>query len=209
MTFIAVEGPDGSGKSTQVERLLEHYGGELVPGCSASPIGRLVRRGLSGEEPLDPVEMQCAYTADRLARDAGIWEMKNAGRCLVADRWTMSALVYGALHLEDKRKAAAHTQWLLRINAPVVSPTVYVVLKASPTTLVLRMAKRDKKPEIYERPELVERVAERYVWVRANAMAPCGGSREFDAEESVDDLFWKVVAWVDRYRPDTERPPAA
>jgi dTMP kinase len=165
--FLAIEGPDGTGKTTQVERLLKQFQGSvLVPGCSRSPIGKLVRRGLSGEEPLDPFEMQCAYTADRLARDGTIRNLLEDGTLLVADRWTMSALVYGALHLEDRHDVREHRSWLFEINAPVAVPDLYVVLLATPECIFDRLQKRftadGGKREVYERDDLVRKAVAGY-----------------------------------------------
>ena len=61
-----------AGKSTVVAALARELGAVIVPGCSSSPIGKLIRRGLSGLEPMDPFELQSAYTADRFAREHAI-----------------------------------------------------------------------------------------------------------------------------------------
>lgn len=194
--MIAIEGPDGAGKTTTVERLLRHLGPDtlLVPGCSASPIGKLVRRGLSAEEPMNELEIQCAYTADRLARSPGIKNAAAAGwKDLVCDRWTMSALVYGALHVDHPHARAAHRAWLAEINERVPRPDLYVVVMAPPDTLRERLKKRKGAIEIYERDDLVQKVCRGYEEVIIGADSWFGGSVAIVDSRGTPDETWELL----------------
>lgn len=165
--FVAIEGPDGSGKTTQVEAVVDRFSEEreveLVPGCSASPIGKMIRRALAGELEVNPLEMQALYTADRIARSQALAESVARGKMLIADRWTPSAIVYGSLHLEHPDVRLAHMRWLEFINRVVCTPSLYVVLTAGATTLVERLSRRGGRVEVYERADLVPRIVEGYV----------------------------------------------
>lgn len=208
MTFVAIEGADGSGKSSHIEKF--RYGEVVkyradgkteskpivyVPGCSDSPIGKLVRRGLSSEEPMDPYELQAAYTADRLARDHELRKLSQSNM-LVADRWTMSALVYGALHLEDQAQVEFHRNWLMQINSPVIIPDIYIVLRVSADTAMQRLAKRSGKAEIYERADVVAKVCRAYSseevikWFNLQTRVVC-----LDAERPFEQVA-KAIATV-------------
>lgn len=205
--FVAIEGPDGSGKTTQVKRLLGRVKGSVeVPGCSSSPLGKFIRRALAGEVVLTPDEMQSLYTADRHAREKDLralrWPPNNphAGPFMVADRWTLSGLVYGSLHLEDDEQALNQMRWVERINYNVERPDLYVVLDVNPEVVLARLQARftadGGKREIYERDDLIPRIIDRYVdaipfipgnpkVVRVNAVG------EADA---VADEIWAVVS---------------
>ena len=69
--FIALEGIDGSGKSTQIGRLVERLAG-LGVACHATreptgrPVGVLIRQALTGQTPLDPRVIAALYAADRI-----------------------------------------------------------------------------------------------------------------------------------------------
>lgn len=171
--FIAIEGPDGSGKTTQVNKLVASVDrAVLVPGCSASPLGKFIRRALAGEVTLTPDEMQALYTADRHAREKDLralrWPPSNphAGSLMVADRWTLSGLVYGSLHLLDDEAAFNQMRWVERINYEVMRPDLYIALDVPAPVLVARLQDRFTKNggvrEIYERDDLLPRLVERY-----------------------------------------------
>src|SRR5688572_4731702 len=96
--FIALEGLDGSGTTTQAARLADALGarGRTVVRTqepSHGPIGRLVREALrSLDAPLDPDALALLFAADR--RDHVASEIEPAlarGHDVVCDRYVMSS----------------------------------------------------------------------------------------------------------------------
>ena len=69
--FIALEGIDGSGKSTQIGRLVQRLA-ERGINCRATreptdrPVGALIRQALTGQTTLDPRVIAALYAADRI-----------------------------------------------------------------------------------------------------------------------------------------------
>ena len=100
--FIVIDGPDGSGKSTQVSLLAEHLraGGRDVltvrdPG--ATDIGEAIRQILlsPAHNKMDPRSELLLYTAARLQ----LWHEKiapalQAGSWVISDRWIYSTCAY-------------------------------------------------------------------------------------------------------------------
>lgn len=101
--FISFEGPDGSGKSTQIERLaadLRDSGFEVVtvrePG--GTPAGERIRGILLGEGPdlrVDPRADALLFNASRAQLVADVIEPALArGAIVIADRFADSTLAY-------------------------------------------------------------------------------------------------------------------
>src|SRR3977135_2074366 len=103
--FLVVEGMDGAGKSTQIERLagwLTRAGSPPVvtrePG--ATPIGERIREILldPASAALDPKTEALLYPADRAQPAAeGIRPALAAGRIVISDRYVDSSLAYQGL----------------------------------------------------------------------------------------------------------------
>ncbi|HEY1099767.1 MAG TPA: dTMP kinase [Myxococcota bacterium] len=105
--FIVVEGADGVGSTTQVQRLVEglQLAGRTVHQTaepSKGPIGLLIRQMLGGERPRTQIHKELAllFAADRLDHIAREIEPQlAAGVDVVSDRYTLSSLVYQSLDL--------------------------------------------------------------------------------------------------------------
>lgn len=100
--FIAFEGPEGAGKSTQLRRLaatLEAAGLEPLvtkePG--GTPVGEHVRRVvlLERELEINPVAEFLLYSASRAQLVADVLQPAlNAGRVILCDRYTGASVAY-------------------------------------------------------------------------------------------------------------------
>lgn len=100
--FITFEGMDGSGKTTQMQRLstrLRAHGREVLetaePG--GTPIGIKIRRVLldNANQELSPTTELLLYFASRAQNvDEWITPARDAGKVILCDRFTDSTLVY-------------------------------------------------------------------------------------------------------------------
>ncbi len=129
--FIAVEGIDGSGKSTQAKILcqrLESIGAPAV--CDFEPtdrrIGRLIREILAGSEKADPRTVALLFAADRLEHVTdknGILENLKNGISVVSDRYYFSSYAYQKLNMS--------LQWVMDINKwakELARPDIYLFI---------------------------------------------------------------------------------
>jgi dTMP kinase len=101
--LIVLEGGDGVGKSSTARRLASRLDALLL--CSpdrASPTGVLLDRYLKGDAVMhiywDATVAQTVFTANRLEKRSVIYEALMMGRDVVMDRYTLSAVVYGAVN---------------------------------------------------------------------------------------------------------------
>jgi dTMP kinase len=123
MAFIVIEGLDGSGKSTQVNKILDYlqrkelrYKYVHFPRLEKGIYGDLVARFLRGElgnlEDVHPYLVALIYAGDRKDAAEEIREWLQKGFLVLVDRYVCSNIAYqGAkLHtMEEKHKLA---EWI-------------------------------------------------------------------------------------------------
>lgn len=188
--FVALEGIDACGKGTQAERLRAKLKGTLFSFPDyRTPIGGLIDGHLKRRwrtEGLDHAKealvFQALQSANRLERATDLATELAEGRPVVADRYTMSGVVYGAA---DGRGRA----YLEDLHRYLPQPDVWILLDIDPEVSAER---RPERRDRYESdPEFMRRVCLLYrqVWV-ANGWAIV------DARGSVADVagqIWDVV----------------
>ena len=198
-----MEGPDGSGKGTQLERLtdtLDRYGFEVVrsrePG--GSPIGEKIRDLL-----LDRANREMTAETEALLYAAGraqhvsevIRPALEAGKLLLSDRFVDSSVAYqgGGRRLGVDR--------VLAINAPAVDGTMpdrTVYLDLDHREALRRRCEASEPDRMEIEPEafharveeayheLIRRDPERFIVI------PAAGEREEIAKETAD----RVLSWL-------------
>lgn len=104
VSLIVIEGLDGSGKSTQARRLVDHLdaaGKRALLTCqpSTGPVGTMIREILAGGHKTATAQSTLAllFAADRLEHiRREVDPALHAGVTVVADRWYHSSLAYNA-----------------------------------------------------------------------------------------------------------------
>ncbi|MCA9656562.1 MAG: dTMP kinase [Myxococcales bacterium] len=159
--FIALEGIDGSGTSSQRTALataLRGRGHEVLETYepSSGSIGRLARSRLATDAvPLDRRALALLFAADRLDHVATEIEPALAtGTVVLSDRYLMSSWVYQALDCDP--------QWVREINRFAPWPDLTFVLDVGAAEAMRRVAGRAGTEEIYETTPLQERLAAGY-----------------------------------------------
>src|SRR3989338_10636705 len=101
--FIVIEGLDGSGKSAQVELLvnfLKEQGKEVIltrEPTLESEAGRQIKQALLGEVKIAPLQLQALYVQDRKEHlENKVVPALQKGVFVVSSRYAFSTFAYGA-----------------------------------------------------------------------------------------------------------------
>lgn len=135
--FIAIEGPDGAGKSTLARGLAEALraaGRSVEP--TAEPthgvVGQMLRTSM---DTLAPEVLPFLFAADRAEHVAGVINVALAqGRDVICDRYVLSSLAYQGL------SGDARLVWQLNQHFPM--PDVTLILYVRPELALARLRNR-------------------------------------------------------------------
>lgn len=171
--FIAIEGIDGSGKTTQAQRIVKElkkrgrkavYTKEPTDG----EIGQLIRKVLAQEVKVPPEAIQYLIASDRVVHHEEIIEHLEKGQIVVSDRYFWSSVAYG---LADKEIRSGDRSYLLSALSVLsfynqfILPDVTFYLEISVDEATRRLSQMDKTKELYERREKLEKIADGYSWL--------------------------------------------
>lgn len=159
--FIAIDGIDGTGKTTQAAKLVKRLNGEgfkaeLTKEPTDGPIGSIIRSMLSSSaERPSLLSLQLLFTADRnehVIAYKGVMESKDV--ILVSDRYYFSTVAYGSA-------AGISAEYLKLINSIFPKPDLSIILEAKPEIVMGRIDRRGQK-EIFEHVEFLNKVQSAY-----------------------------------------------
>ena len=147
--FIAFEGGEGSGKSTQARRLAERLGSQarltFEPGDS--PLGAEVRRLVLDSPDIDITERAEALlmAADRAQHVAEVIEPAlAAGRTVICDRFAGSSIAYQG---HGRQLPAAEVEQLSRWATQGRWPDLVVLLEVPPEAAASRLRRAKDRLE--------------------------------------------------------------
>ncbi|HLD01628.1 MAG TPA: dTMP kinase [Patescibacteria group bacterium] len=172
--FIALEGIDGSGKSTQAEALrdvLTKQGRTVIlKHPFEGEIGGFVRKILAGEKKVPPVALQHLISANRNVQQVEIIESLKNGTDVIIDRYFWSAVAYGILDVSGEANEQTANQLLigqsiLSMYHQFLMPDITFYLKISPKTAMERLSDMEKELEIYESEAKIRKISEIYDWL--------------------------------------------
>lgn len=207
--FIVLEGIDGAGTTTQLERLRGALRKRGLPvhatrEPSDGPIGTMIRQVLQGRIVVPGVSgpraptwstMALLFAADRTDHlDAEIMPNLLDGVTVLSDRYDHSSVAYQTV-AGGKPESA---KWIREINAQARRPDLTVVLDVSADVAAKRRQSRQGRPELYEDHELQRRLAEFYLSLEK--YFPDEHIVHVDGEGDLEQVHERVLAEVDRLR---------
>lgn len=176
--YIALEGVDGSGKTTQVEKIVKYFkerGKNVIQ--SREPrktglIGEIVQKVLSKKVKISELALQYLFTTDRvISQEEVIVPALKRGDVVISDRCFWSAIVYGILDRTGDKYDYSDTNFLL-IAYSILSmyhrfivPDHVFYLKVALNTSMSRIQKKDDVKEIYEDRKKLGKVIAGYDWL--------------------------------------------
>lgn len=176
--YIALEGIDGSGKTTQVKELTKYFkkqGKSVV--MTREPrkeglVGDIVQKVLTGQVKMSSVALQYLFSTERvLHHEEVIIPALRAGKIVISDRCFWSAVVYGILDRTGGKYDLKSADFMLMAHSVLsmyhqfMVPDYTFYLKIPLATSIARIAKKNDVKEIYEDHEKLKKVIEGYDWL--------------------------------------------
>jgi len=164
--FFALEGIDGSGKSTQLRLLAQRLEREGIPyltTCEPTgrPIGRLLRQVLTGQVTCDSRVVAPLFVADRLDHllneEDGLCRALEQGLCVLSDRYYFSSYAYQSVDLP--------LEWVVEANRPcaqLLRPTATIFIDVEPELALERIVQNRESTELFETLDRLTRTREQY-----------------------------------------------
>ncbi len=197
--FIAFEGIDGSGKSTQIGLLAERLKKEGV--CcyttmepTNAPVGSLVRQVMTGRIRMDNKAIAALFAADRLDHLLnevdGIASKIEEGTTVLTDRYYFSSYAYHSVDVP--------MEWVIRANeqsALILRPTVNLFIDVDPDTALERIARNRFHQELFEKKSRLVEVRENY----KKAFDLLAGEEKYtvidgnQSREAIADNIWEAI----------------
>lgn len=202
--YIAVEGIDGSGKTTQVENLVQYFknkGKPVVvtsePRKDGSVIGKIIHEVLQSKIKIPQEALQYLYSADRVINHKTVVEPAlKAGKVVISHRCFWSVIPYGLFDkgLFDYNRSDTQilfvAQGLLSMYHQFIMPDKTFYLDISVDAAMKRLSKMKKVRELYEKKEKLEKIVAGYKWL----------ARQFpkeitviNAEQSEEAVFAEII----------------
>lgn len=164
--FIAFEGIDGCGKSTQVKLLAENLikeGHKVYSTCepTTSLTGTLIRNVFKHQVEADNRTIAALFVADRLDhllnKTDGILKKMAEGYTVITDRYYFSSYAYHGAHMP--------LAWVIEANAlsaGLLRPDINIYIDLPPEISMARLNKGRDFIELYETAENLKNVRDKY-----------------------------------------------
>lgn len=164
--FIAFEGIDGSGKSTQVKLLSDHLrrkGHKTY--CTFeptnSPIGSVINNIFNHRIEADHRVIAGLFVADRLDhllnKTNGMLKKLEDGFTVITDRYYLSSYAYQGAHMP--------IDWVIEANslsAKLLRPHLNIFIDITPEESMHRINRERSSVELYETLENLKKVRDKY-----------------------------------------------
>lgn len=168
--FIAFEGMDGSGNTTQSRLLAEFLQSEgvrvaLTKEPTEGYVGKRIRAVLQKRASATPLELQQMFVADRREHmSASVEPTLKSGKAVITDRYMFSTLAFGSIDIPLEKLRA--------MNAEFRVPDITFIIDVQPEVALDRVhgrlaqsGKRREDAELFEEMGKLERVRENYLKV--------------------------------------------
>jgi dTMP kinase len=192
--FIVIEGLDGSGKSAQVDLVIDYLksvGKNVLvtkEPTTESDSGRKIKQALRKEIVVEPLELQKLYVQDRKEHlDNKIIPALRRGDFVVSSRYAFSTFAYG-------HSDGLDVDLLIKMNENFLLPDLTIIVDVLPENCVKRIESRGEEKELFEQLEKLKKVNEIYQKLPQmfeNVFA-------VDGEKSIPEVFEEIKKIINK-----------
>ncbi len=198
--FITVEGPDGSGKTTQVRRIEKYFtskGYEVVitrePGGTL--IGEKIRQIILDKDhvEMDSITEALLYTASRAQHVAQVIKPAvESGKIVICDRFVDSSLVYQGV---GRNLGVALIEEINRVAIQGIMPDITFLFKLSPQIGIQRKFSQGNEDRLErEKIDFHHRVFEGYM--QLETLYP-KRIRGIDASRTIQEIHEEIIGYIE------------
>lgn len=199
--FIAIEGLDGAGTTTQAALLADalrrrKHSVHETREPSDGPIGVSIRQALKRRlvtragERLDPAAIALLFAADRIDHlHDEVGPALDAGKIVITDRYVHSSVAY--------QGSECDVEWVLEINSRARTADLVVFIDAPVDECLRRIDARGER-DLFERKSFLDEVAARYEIAFERRPAPVV---RVDGTQTVADVHRAVLEAVSARLP--------
>ena len=207
--YIAVEGIDGSGKTTQVDKLTKYFeklGREVVRTHEPrrdGVMGKLVQEVLEEKTKIPAVAIQYLFAAQRAVHlEELVIPSLEKGAVVVTDRCFWSSIPYGLLDRFESGKDEKADRLLASLSVlsmyhGFITPDATFILDVSIKTASQRLAKKTKAAELYEKKEKLNKIKKGYSFLLSRFS---GYLSLVNAEGPIDDVTARIIAIINKIK---------
>ena len=197
--FIAMEGLDGSGGTTQTGHLADWFRAqghdEVLTTCepSTGPVGRFIRDTLNPDHEASVIGdsvLPFLFAGDRRDHlDREIIPALQRGAAVITDRYYHSSLAYQSL--------AVGMPTVADLNERFRAPDITLFLDLEPTESLARIEARGETRERFEALDRLRQIQEAYYAVLVHCRARGEHIVRIDASGTVEEVHGLVVEAVE------------
>lgn len=162
--FIALDGLDGSGLSTQSlmlrDYLLEKNNDVvLTKEQTEGLIGGIVKSAIRSEWKTSPLALQILFAADRAHHVAmQIEPALEKNKTVICDRYILSALAYGSFGID--------LDFMRNLNSKFRRPDINFIIDTPPEVCLERIRKSRSHLELFEEKDKLEKIRHNFLLVK-------------------------------------------
>ncbi len=169
--LIVLEGNEGTGKTTQVSKIVEvlikkGYKAVATKEPTNLTIGQFIReKVLSGKIKIPRLAIQYLYCADRAIHEEDIIQKLKDGYIVVCDRYFWSAVAYGMADLNGDLDEYLVSFSILSAYNKFIKPDLTFYMDLPMDRALARIKKSNKHKEIYDNAEMFPKIEKGYKYL--------------------------------------------